>query len=137
MIAVVCLDERLGMTFNGRRQSRDRVLCENVINDVAKKGGRLLMAEYSKMLFEGAKIPLICRDDFLDIAEEGDTCFVENRALISYADRINMLVVYRWNRHYPSDMTLDLDIEKCFGLISTEELVGSSHEKITKEIYVK
>ena len=137
MIAVVCLDERLGMTFNGRRQSRDRVLCEDVIKDVTKKGGRLFVAEYSKMLFEWSDVPMICGDDFLDTADRDDTCFVENRALLPYADKIHMLVVYRWNRHYPSDMTFDLNVEEGFELAASEELVGSSHEKITKEIYVK
>lgn len=136
MNVVVCLDDRLGMTFNGRRQSRDRVLCEDVIKDAA--GGTLLMAEFSKNLFLPMDAPFICAEDFLDMAKEGDTCFVENRPLSSYADKIERLVIYRWNRHYPSDMTFDIIPEgEGFRLVETKEFAGSSHEKITKEIYVK
>lgn len=138
MTVIVCLDEKLGMTFNRRRQSRDRVLCDDVLRDVAKKNSRLLMAEYSKMLFERTDVPIICRDDFLDLAEESDTCFVENRALLPYAYKIDTLIIYRWNRHYPSDTAFDLDIKnEGFSLVSAEDFQGSSHEKITKEIYVK
>ena len=135
MKVVVCLDDRLGMTFNGRRQSRDRLLCEDVLNDVRNNGGRLCISEYSRILFEESEIVAV-GDDFLEVAGEGDTCFVENRELLPYVNKIQSLVIYRWNRHYPSDKTLDIDPEReGFRLICTSELIGSSHEKITKEIY--
>ena len=123
------------MTFGGRRQSRDRVLVADLCRDISE-GERLLASEYSKILFEGVEVcPLLC-EDFLDRAGERDICFVENRALLPYIDRIDGLVIYRWNRHYPSDMTFDIDPDaEGFRLVEKYEFVGSSHEKITKEIY--
>jgi hypothetical protein len=47
-------------------------------------------------------------------------------------------VVYRWNRRYPGDVFFDLDVSAApWRCVETEEFVGSSHEKITKEVYVK
>ena len=136
MNVAICLDDRLGMTFNGRRQSRDRLVCEDIVKDA--RGGTLLMAEFSRNLFVSMGAPFICAEGFLDIAKKGDTCFVENKALSSYVHKIERLVIYRWNRHYPSDMTFDIDPEReGFRLLTTEEFAGNSHEKITKEIYVK
>ena len=36
MKLIVCLDDNNGMMFNKRRQSRDRVLIENVFKDIIK-----------------------------------------------------------------------------------------------------
>ena len=137
MKAIVCLDDRGGMTFGGRRQSRDRALCEDIVRDL-DIGQRLLMCEYSKNLFESYAERVNVCDGFLDLAQSSDVCFVENKALLPYIDKIDSLVIYRWNRHYPSDTCFDLDLEASgFGLVSSCEFVGSSHEKITKEIYVR
>ena len=137
MKVIVCVDDRLGMTFNRRRQSRDRILCEDVISDLPEGQG-LYVSEYSRILFDFAEDRLICCEDFLDSAGEGDVCFVENRALTPYVSKIRSLVIYRWNRHYPSDTAFDIDLcEDGFKLISTSEFAGSSHEKITKETYIR
>ena len=135
MRVIVCVDDRLGMTFNGRRQSRDRVLCEDVIKDL-DEGQKLFVSEYSHKLFDFAEDRLICEDDFLEKAGSGDVCFVEDRAIAPYVARIKSIVIYRWNRHYPSDTSLDIDPSaEGFRLFAACEFAGNSHEKITKEIY--
>lgn len=136
MKVIVCLEDKGGMMFNNRRQSRDRVLNADVIKICS--GSRLCIAPYSKMLFEGSNVTLLCNDDFLDFADENDYCFVEDRALAPYADRIDELIIYRWNRRYPTDRYFDI-IPEAVGLRleKTEEFAGYSHEKITKEIYVR
>ncbi len=134
MNLIVCVDERGGMTFGGRRQSRDRAVCADIAANAVQ--GRLLMAEYSGPLFEGIYDGAVCRDDFLDIAEASDICFVENRALLPYIDKAESITLYLWNRHYPSDMSLDISPKaEGFVLFEVKEFEGYSHEKITKEIY--
>ena len=51
-------------------------------------------------------------------------------------EKANTLIVYRWNRHYPSNKKYS---PKANGWRKTEEsfLTGYSHSKITKEIYTK
>lgn len=130
MNVIVTLDNRGGMCFNRRRQSRDRVLNERIL---ALAGGRLLVSSFSARLFEGQSGVLVS-DSFLSDAGEEDFCFVENEHLSAYADRIRKLIVYRWNRDYPGDFFLDLDLS-ARKLISSSEFAGSSHPVITEEIY--
>ena len=48
------------------------------------------------------------------------------------------IVLYRWNRHYPSDVKWEPDLEGLgFALTETTEFPGTSHEKITREVYVR
>lgn len=134
MKVIVCLDDKGGMLFNNRRQSRDRVLNADVI-DMAR-GSRLCIEPYSKLLFEDSAAEVLCDADFLNLAKDGDYCFVENRALTSYVDKIEEVVIYRWNRRYPTDVFFDLDLPKeGFKMSSSEDFVGYSHDKITKEVF--
>jgi hypothetical protein len=132
MIVIVCVDNSLGMLFNNRRQSRDSVLISKIIEMSASK--RLLISEFSSSLFDG--LNAVVNERFLDIAEDGDFCFVENCTLSPYVDKIEKLIVFKWNRDYPSDFCLDLDLSQ-WALISNLDFEGSSHEKITMEVYEK
>lgn len=132
MIVIVCVDNSLGMLFNNRRQSRDSVLISKIIETSASK--RLLISEFSSSLFDG--LNAVVNERFLDIAEDGDFCFVENSALTPYVDKIEKIIVFKWNRDYPSDFCLDLDLSQ-WALISSLDFEGSSHEKITMEVYEK
>ncbi len=136
MKVILCLDDRGGMMFNRRRQSRDRALIEDA---VASLGGETLcIAPYSQSLFAEQNISLSVSENFLDEAGEGAVCFVEDRALQPYKGQIGELVIYRWNRHYPSDLRCDLDpTREGFRLAESREFVGTSHDCITKEIYRK
>ena len=132
----MCLDEGLGMMFNKRRQSRDRA----VIADVLKmtEGEKLYIGQYSEKLFSESVGEYTVSDSMLDIAREGEFCFVESERLSGYKSRIEEIIVYRWNRKYPADLYFDIDIEnQGFSLVKSEEFEGYSHEKITKEIFRK
>ena len=130
MIAAVCIEDRGGMSFCGRRVSRDRVQQADLLAWCA--GRRLWMNGKSAALFAGAGIT--ADEDFLEKAGPGEVCFVEDRPLAPVLDRLEGLVVYRWNRTYPSDRKLDLDLS-CFTLTEQTEFPGNSHETITREIY--
>jgi hypothetical protein len=130
---IVCLDERKGMMFNNRRQSRDRVLIDNMIKMVGDD--KLYIAPYSESLFENKEIKLKVKKNPLKAADE-NWCFIENLPVAEYKDEIETVVIYHWNRHYPGDFFFDLELDS-YTLESSEELVGSSHEKITKEIWNK
>ena len=133
---VVCVDDRGGMMFNHRRQSRDRAVVADVIASLA--GGRLWIAPYSEKLFAETGAAYTVSEDFLSLAGEGDTCFVEDRQLSPWADRIDEVILYHWNRHYPSDLQFDLSLSALgFRLREVSEWKGYSHEKITKEVFVK
>ncbi len=136
MKVFICVDNSLGMLFNNRRQSRDSVLIEDMARDIGD--GKLFISPFSEKLFMPYDIRLKVSERFLEKARADDFCFVENMPLLLYLKEISELIIYRWNRDYPSDMKLDIEPCECgFTLISTAEFKGSSHEKITKEIYKK
>ena len=132
MKLIICLDDKNGMLFNKRRQSRDSVLNEKVIS--IAEGSRLLMNAYSAKLF--ADFNVTVDEDFLCLAEKDDFCFCEKA--IDSLENVEKIYVFRWNRHYPSDTVFSFDLEKeGYSLESTEEFAGSSHDKITLDIYTK
>ena len=136
MRVIVCIEDRGGMTFNNRRVSRDRAVISDILESI--KGKRLLAEEYSKILFSEFSCDVKFSDSPLSEAEKNDTCFVERESLLPYADKINSLTIYRWNRRYPFDKSLDVTPEGLgLRLLETRELEGYSHEKITKETYGK
>ena len=55
MIVIACLDDRGGMTFNFRRQSRDSVLCDRILNNTMGKA--LYMNEYERAAVVGMESP--------------------------------------------------------------------------------
>ena len=129
----VTVDERMGVAFNKRRQSRDRVLIKDLFDTAT---GKVYVSEYSALLFDEHKDRVIVAEDPLAQCPDGGCCFVEMTELMPYIDEIDTLIVYNWNRHYPADKTLDIDLKNGkFSLASSTEFVGSSHEKITKETY--
>lgn len=130
MNIIVCIDDDFGMMFNNRRQSRDRAVCENVLK--LALGNRVLMNSYSATLFQDFKDLISVDDDCILNAQSGDYCFIENSCLPQSAERV---IIYRWNRKYPSDKKFDVGLIKDKRLVGVEEFKGNSHDKITREIY--
>ena len=52
-------------------------------------------------------------------------------------DDCSELIIFRWNRDYPSDLKFVFDYLQRFELVSSEKFKGNSHDEITKEHYTK
>lgn len=130
MIAILCLDQKNGLYFNERRQSKDRYVIRDIVRNVGDK--TLHINKYSEELFEKTNINLKISDDYFDGAKKGDFCFIENQ-IVDLKDT-EKIVVYRWDKSYPTDYKVSLNR---FKLISTLEFQGYSHDKIVKEVYEK
>ena len=135
MTVIVCLDNVNGMMFNHRRQSRDANVVKDILNTI--KGTSLLIAPYSEPLFSQAECSVSISDSFLTDADANDYCFVENTSVAKFKEKISKLIIYKWNRDYPSDFYFDIDYANDYKLETTLDFVGTSHEKITKEVYVR
>ncbi|WP_342999486.1 ribonuclease Z [Coprococcus comes] len=157
MKTIVCVDNRMGICFNGRRVSRDRMVSWDILE--MTRGNVLWMAPEADKLFKEvfkAKEE-VCREtgtgkkiqdagrledekmwkvdrDFLEKAEEEDFCFVERENLAGYEGKITEIVLYKWNRDYPADVFFEVDLSK-WRLEERKDFSGYSHEKITKEFY--
>lgn len=135
MTVMLCIDDKGGMMFNHRRQSRDQVLQEHILNLIGD--ARLWVSRYSRKLFPNdGQAEIYTDEDFLEKAQKGDFCFAEDKDISLYEEKIERLIIFRWNRVYPADTFLELDLNR-YTLEKTENFEGNSHEKITKEIYTK
>ena len=133
MNIAVCLDDKNGMLFCGRRQSKDQYLRQQLLQ-LAQPNG-LWMNGFSAKQFEAGDEILVA-EDFLETAPQGQWCFVENMDIVPYKDKIEYIALYRWNRHYPSDVKFPLEaFSDRWRLVSTRTFPGHSHDEITEEIY--
>ena len=134
MIVMVCLDDKNGMMFNHRRQSQDRLLRQHILE--LAEGRVLRMNPYSARQFEEAELAnVVVSEGFLTEGSEGEYCFVENEALLPYEEKMERLIVFRWNKTYPADLCLDLKLDSVWKLTGREEFQGYSHDVITMEVY--
>lgn len=136
MILIACVDDALGMMFNHRRQSRDRAVCEDILN--LTDGKRLWLRPYSAPLFahapEGA---FIVAEDCPTRAAEGEFCFLEDVSPASVTERVEQVILYRWNRRYPADLHFDIPLElPAWRLAERTDFAGNSHDTITREVYI-
>ncbi len=135
MTIIVCLDNNNGMLFNRRRQSRDGSIIKD-IEDTAD-GSTVFVNSYSAPLFIGTGVKLRVDESLLSNAGCDSLCFIENISVKAYEAQITKLIIYKWNRDYPSDFRFDIDYASNFSLKSSVDLIGTSHRKITKEVYVR
>lgn len=134
MIAALCIDDNCGMLFNRRRQSQDRALRADLLREAA--GGPVWMNEYSAKQFQENPQNLRVAPDFLAQAGPGELCFVEDLDLTGWVEKLEGIIIYRWNRTYPADFRFTLPLEG-WRLARAGEFTGSSHERITKEVYIR
>lgn len=134
MILALCIDDCLGMAFNRRRQSRDSALCADLAAMAAESA--IWMDPRSAPLFEGLGANIKTDSAFAEKAGAGEYCFMEFLSPAAYEGKIEKIILYRWNRRYPSDLKFDIDLS-LWRLESSSEFAGSSHEKITKEVYIR
>ncbi len=132
MHLIVCVDSRGGMSFFGKRQSKDSALRADILKSV----GKVYMNAYSARQFEEESDKIIVREDYLLAAGEEDYCFAELDDITEALCSAKTVTIYCFNRSYPFDKAFPVaDYKKRWKCISSEEFCGSSHKKITKEIY--
>lgn len=130
MTVVLCIDDDCGLTFFGKRQSSDCLLTERI-----SQNKNLVISPFSAKLFEGKSVKT--DENLLENAGKEDVCFIEDKDISAYIPKIEKIILYKWNRRYPSDKKFNTAVLDSFKLSSSEDFAGNSHEKITEEIYVK
>ena len=134
MKIIVCVDDQMGMMFNNRRQSRDRIVREDMLLLVPEQ---LWVSPYTAKQFEETdQERLLVAEDFLEQAEEGEYCFVEDADITPYADKIENIILYHWKRMYPADTHFTIPLTD-FALVERKDLTGNSHPDMIREIYTK
>lgn len=133
MDIIVCLDDKNGMGFNKRRQSRDRVLMQHMLQFAA--GKPLWAAPGSAALFNPLPENVRVGENYLLQAGAGEYCFVEDGKWEEFAHKAEKIIVYRWNRCYPADIRFPEAELKRRVLVSRTDFSGHSHDRLTQEVY--
>ena len=135
MKVIVAVDDDNGMMFNHRRQSQDRLLREHML--VIAEKSNLWINEYSSKQFE-SNDKIHVSNDFMNEASEGDYCFVEDQMISQFENKIEEMIIFKWNRRYPGDVFLDFfPVEHNMKCVRNEDFAGSSHDKISMEVWVR
>lgn len=130
LTGIIALDDRDGYSLFGKRLSKDRKMLEDTIS-LLEDGQSLYVSQYSLGIFsEELRKYLRCPvpDNF---ADDG-MIFFEASDFSSFS--LDRLIVYRWNRNYPSDVKYNPYLHD-WKKVSSYDFTGNSHEKITKEVY--
>ena len=134
MKIAVCIDDKNGMLFAGRRQSMDGCLRSEFL--AMTEPHKVWMDTYTAGQFADAAERICVDEEFLHKAAAEDWCFLERADLQSVAEAVTQIVLYRWNRHYPSDVKFPMELfAERWTLVSRRDFSGSSHERITEEVY--
>lgn len=131
MKVIICLDQNMGFSFNGKRQSKDKYVIEDIMQYIEYKKSNIYVKTYSLDLFKDYNVNTI--------PDSNSYCFLEGNDVYNIPnlyDKIDELIVYCWNTVYPSDSKLCLNFLK-FSSIETNSFEGFSHEKITRFILKK
>ena len=131
MKLIICLDNNNGVLFNGRRVSKDK----NVVSDIQKMitGSNLICSQYSSELFvDDITNNLIVSDKEISELTDNGYYFVEN-IMPSSSLKFEEVIIYKWNREYPSDLKFEFDLKDYFE-VNRLDFAGNSHERITKII---
>ena len=130
MELMLCLDDRDGLLFNHRRQSRDVEVCRKALQLAA--GRPLWMNAYSEPLFQTLGGEVAITEQLYENAGSDDICFAERE--LPAMEQVHRLYVFRWNRVYPSDVKFSPE-DTGFRMTGKEEFQGNSHALITLEVY--
>lgn len=131
MNLIICLDADGGYSFANRRQSRDRILLDEMLQIIGDN--RLFVNGYTAKLFESVSVNLVVCDNPLKECADSDFCFAENIGVENISP--NKIIICRWNRSYPYDKKFPENLLINKQLVSSFEFKGNSHEKITVEVF--
>lgn len=133
MKVIVCLEERKGMMFNHRRLSKDELVIKSIMDMVDQES--ISMNAYSYSMFQN-RDKGNCKVSNSFLQAKSEYYFVEDDDLSTCYESIEELIIYWWNRKYPYDLALAINIEN-YHLCECETFVGQSHEEIIKERYCR
>lgn len=135
MIIIACVDDDMGMSFNNRRLSKDKVVTKHIVNLVSNQ--KIWINNFSKDLFEDYNLDnLIIDDEFINKIGNEDYCFIENILPTEIENKADKIIIYNWNRKYPADLYFNINLDNWI-LEKETDFIGNSHDKITQKIYVR
>lgn len=134
MVIVACIDKlgNIALNTNGQINHLIFLVRLKMISNEA-----LLYMSYNSYLQFGCYPMIMIDDNFLDIAGEDSYCFVEDTDITPYIDRIDKIILYKWNKKFSSKLKFDNSILNKFNIVSQKSFYGDHFLKISEEVYEK
>ena len=133
MILIGCVDERNGMSFEGRRTSQDRIMRD----DLRQLFPALSMDAYAYSLFSQDDVDY-CYEICEDLTQCSYPCLVELLPPSQFEPHLEKVVLYQWHRQYPSTVQMDINLhDTMWECVDIHCFEGSSRDKITRAIFQK
>ncbi len=120
---IICVDNNMGIKFNNRRISKDIEIIKDIIN----------YNNYN-IKIDDASIDLFQYYQFdINKLKSTDNSYVFIEKDILDCEEI---IIYNFNRKYPSDLKLTLNLNN-YILMESIDIKGNSHQLITRKRYKK
>ena len=146
MTIIACVDLRMGLSFNGKRQTRDKLVVKHILNNcdpklgltVTPRSGRYIM-DSMKSLDEELTIPLHIVPELTPKNAQSSDVFIETGTPDSISELLDMadhVILYVWNTTYLyTEQFPDIQNQSVWTLTHAELMEGSSHDEITIQLY--
>lgn len=129
MHIIACVGDNNSLLFNGRRVSRDAAIEDKI--SVLTKDSTLICQPSSLTVL--SSVPSV-QSGTIDSTPKGKYFFLEELIPDAVTDQIETVTIFRFNRKYPYDTALNIDLSSR-KVIKKEDFIGKSHNKITMEVY--
>lgn len=135
MKLIFCVDNALGLLFNHRRVSQDIAIREDL--QQLTNHSTLYMDDYSFELFQDDRLTNIQVRADLPNPQLSGYQFIEQQNIPTHFQTGDELIIYYFNRCYPSDKKIPFDVNQSthWHIQSVSPFVGQAHDKITRVIY--
>lgn len=132
MFLVFCIDKQFGLSFDGKRQSRDIEVTRRI--KTLFEGKKISALPYSKTVLDNVLEHVNYIQDIDNVST--DVLFIENIHLKNL-DNFDYVYMFVWDKVYPQDNVFNESLLKNYELIEIQTFTGYSHEEITLKIYKK
>ena len=145
MTIIACIDPRFGLSVDGKRQTTDTRVIQDILSEIEDQDTGLTVTESSARYILSCvnpvinNIPLNVVNEIKPNQHEDATIFIETapvkliHKLISRADRI---VLYIWDVTYThTDYFPDMQKNDSWSLSHVQYFQGASHNEVTKQVY--
>lgn len=145
MTIIACIDPRFGLSVDGKRQTTDTRVIQDILSEIEDQDIGLTVTESSARYILSCvnpvinNIPLNVVNEIKPNQHEDATIFIETapvkliHKLISRADRI---VLYIWDVTYThTDYFPDMQKNESWSLSHVQYFQGASHNEVTKQVY--
>lgn len=146
MTIIACVDLRMGLSFNGKRPTRDKLIVRHILTNCDPKLGLTVTPRSARYIMDSIKaldetliVPLHVVPELTPEQVQSSDVFIETGTPDSISDLLDMadhVILYVWNTTYMyTEQFPDIQNQSCWTLTHAETIEGSSHDEVIIQLY--